>query len=292
MKRFAGRRGRSDRVDFVFHPLGFSETVMLKAPELAGLVAACRGADPSVLLPDYQDNLHRLESLFDEYLQHGGYLTAMADLIRGGRIEAATFRTYEEWLRGDILKHNRQEKYLVEVLRGMMRTYATQVSWVSLTKDLSIEHHKTVSDYVSILENMNAVIVQEALAEHTLSAAPKKAKKLYFEDPFIYHTVARMLDKTDTTSIPALAETVAVAHFRRKFGQTYYIKGDKGEVDVAYLQRGKFYPVEIKWTSQIRPKELKQIIVYSNGLILGKQGAPSRIAHVPYVSLIRYLLAS
>ncbi len=36
MKRFAGRRGRSARVAFVFHPLGFAETVTLKAPELSG----------------------------------------------------------------------------------------------------------------------------------------------------------------------------------------------------------------------------------------------------------------
>lgn len=290
MKRFAGRRGRSARVDFVFHPLDFAETVALKAPALRGLVAACQEAEYTRDVPGFREHLPQLEILFDEYLLHGGYLTAMADLIRSGRIEAATFRTYAEWLRGDILKHNRQEKYLLEVLRGMMRTYASQVSWVSLAKELSIEHHKTVSDYVAILEDMHAVIVQEALAEHTLSAAPKKAKKLYFEDPFIFHAVETMLGKTNAESTPALVETVAVAHFCRKFGKIYYIKGAKGEVDIAYLQDGAFFPVEIKWTAQLRPEELKQVMVYPNGLILGKQRATARLAHVPYAPLIRYLL--
>lgn len=290
MKRFAGRRGRSARVDFVFHPLDFAETVSIKAPALRGLVAACQEAEYTRDVPGFREHLPQLEILFDEYLLHGGYLTAMADLIRSGRIEAATFRTYAEWLRGDILKHNRQEKYLLEVLRGMMRTYASQVSWVSLAKELSIEHHKTVSDYVAILEDMHAVIVQEALAEHTLSAAPKKAKKLYFEDPFIFHAVETMLGKTNAESTPALVETVAVAHFCRKFGKIYYIKGAKGEVDIAYLQDGAFFPVEIKWTAQLRPEELKQVMVYPNGLILGKQRATARLAHVPYAPLIRYLL--
>jgi hypothetical protein len=32
-------------------------------------------------------------------------------------MESATFKSYAEWLRGDILKHNKQEKYLLEVLR-------------------------------------------------------------------------------------------------------------------------------------------------------------------------------
>lgn len=290
MKRFAGRRGRSAQVDFVFHPLGFSETVKLKVPEMSGLVNVCQKTEFFCDMPGFQEHLPQLETLFGEYLLHGGYLTAMADLIRIGRIEPATYRTYAEWLRGDILKHNKQEKYLLEVLRGMMRTYATQVSWVSLAKELSIEHHKTVSDYVAILEDMHAVIVQEALAEHTLSAAPKKAKKLYFEDPFIFHAVEMMLGKTHADSTAALVETVAVAHFGRKFGKTYYIKGAKGEVDIAYLQDDTFFPVEIKWTTQLRPEELKQVMVYPNALILGRQRMTAKLAHVPYVPLIRYLL--
>jgi hypothetical protein len=290
MKRFAGRRGRSARVDFVFHPLGFPETVTLKAPELSDLVAACKKGDPSVIPPGYVEHAPRLEVLFGEYLLHGGYLTAMADMIRVGHIEAATFRTYAEWLRGDILKHNRQEKYLFEILRGVMRTYGSQISWVSLAKDLSIEHHKTVSDYLAILEDMHAVVIQEALAEHTLAAAPKKAKKLYFEDPFIFHAVEKMLGLTRPESDAVLAETVAVTHFGRKYGKIYYIKGAKGEVDISYIQGQSFFPVEIKWTKQIRPEELKQIRTYKNGLILGRHSTPSNLAQVPYLPLIRHLL--
>jgi predicted AAA+ superfamily ATPase len=290
MKRFAGRRGRSAQVDFVFHPLSFSETVRLKAPELDGLVEACRAHERASVLPDYQEHAEQLEGLFDAYLQHGGYLTAIADMMRGGRVEDATYRTYAEWLRGDILKHHRQEKYLMELLRGIMKRYATQISWGSLAKELSIEHHKTVSDYVSILEDMNAVIVQEALAEHALSAAPKKAKKLYFEDPFIFHAVERMLGKIEPDCTPKLVETIAVAQFKRKFGKIYYIKGNKGEVDIAYLQGETFFPVEIKWTTQLRPEELKQILVYRNGLILGRQRGAAQIAHVPCLPLIHYLL--
>lgn len=290
MKRFAGRRGRSQCVDFIYYPLDFAETVMLKAPELKDVVTACRENTSAIKLPEYDQATERLESLFDDYLHHGGYLTAIADWMRLTHIEPATYRTYAEWLRGDILKHNKQEIYLFELLRGMMRTYASQISWVSLSKMLSIEHHKTVSDYVAILVDMHAVIVQAALTEHTLSAAPKKAKKLYFEDPFIFHAVAKMLKIEMQDSAPALAETVAVSHFFRKYDQVYYIKGDKGEVDIAYVQDGTFYPVEVKWTNQIRPESLKQISRYKNGLILGKKNQASNIAGIPATPLIRYLL--
>ena len=73
-----------------------------------------------------------------------------------------------------------------------------------------------------------------------------------------------------------------------RFGQWPLTK--HGQCDIAYLQGGTFFPVEIKWTTQIRPEELKQVMVYPNGLILGRQCAPSRIAHVQVAPLIRYLL--
>jgi hypothetical protein len=41
-------------------------------------------------------------------------------------------------------------------------------------------------------------------------------------------------------------------------------------VDIAYSENKKFWPVEVKWTGQLRPKDLKQISKYNNGLILTK----------------------
>jgi len=35
---------------------------------------------------------------------------------------------------------------------------------------------------------------------------------------------------------------------------------------------------------------LKQVMVYPNSLILGRQRTTAKLAHVPYVPLLRYLL--
>ena len=292
MKRFAGRRGCASQVEFVFHPLSFAETVTLKAPGLQGVIDACRKSGTLSDTPDYHEHRTRLETLFEEYLLHGGYLTAISDWMRFGKIETATFRTYADWLRGDILKHNKQEKYLFEVLRGILRTYASQVSWISLSKDLSIEHHKTISDYTSILEDMHAVRIMEALTEHKLDAAPKKAKKLYFQDPFIFHTAEYMLERQRNDIQSALAETAAVMHVARLHEKTYYIKGDKGEVDIAYVEGKRFFPLEVKWSQNIRPEELKQIMCYPNGLILSRVQETRSIMGIPCVPLVRYLLST
>ena len=60
----------------------------------------------------------------------------------------------------------------------------------------------------------------------------------------------------------------------------------ESEVDVAYLKDDTFWPVEIKWTNQLRPKDLKQISKYTNGLILTKSETASSIFETPTYPLL------
>ena len=108
--------------------------------------------------------------------------------------------------------------------------------------DLTIDHPKTVIDYVSLLEAMDVVFVQEALVE-----------------------------------------ACVVNHFRRYY-TTFYIKS-KGEVDIAYIDRNRFWPVEVKWTNQIRQKDLKQVLKYSNSKILSKSKLFGEINGIPVYPL-------
>jgi len=63
-----------------------------------------------------------------------------------------------------------------------------------------------------------------------------------------------------------------------------------GEVDIAYVKDGRFWPVEIKWTGQLRPKTLKQIGKYANSRILARQSAPTSIGGIPVEFLPQALL--
>jgi predicted AAA+ superfamily ATPase len=117
---------------------------------------------------------------------------------------------------------------------------------------------------------MDAVFVQPALLEDKLAAAPKKPRHLHFTDPFILHAVRSWLRPcpepfsaqvepclADPEWAGRIAESCAITHVRR-FWPTFYIKA-KGEVDIAYLEGKRIFPVEVKWTEQLRPKDLKQI---------------------------------
>jgi predicted AAA+ superfamily ATPase len=284
---FPGRRGMADQVDFQVFPLGFNEVVTLTRTLTAGeheaLMAPVPQLDAGVMA--------RLFAAFDNFLVHGGFLTAINALAGEDRIPPAVFAVYSDWIRGDMIKRNKQEHYLRQVLQAVLKRLGSQVTWNSLCQDLSIDHPQTVADYISLLESMDVVYVQPALQEDKLTAAPKKARKVMFTDPFILHAVNAWLNPAkdpfteqlrpflDSPELCGkLVEACVAGLYRRRF-PTYYIKG-KGEVDVAYVDGQRFYPIEIKWTGQLRPGDLKQIGKYANSLILTKTRTPGRIQQV------------
>ncbi len=285
--RFPGRRGEEDIVDFHIYPLNLYETVRLKkrftSDELNMLSTNPKPPVPLV---------ERLFTEFDEYLVHGGFLTAMNNMAEHGRILPATFYTYSDWIRGDILKRRKQEHYLREIVNGIIKRYGSQVTWNNMLADLSIDHPQTVSDYMNLLVSMDAVFIQHALREDKLTAAPKKAKKILFTDPFIYHALFAWIhqDKdpflhqvkqlsSQKERYARIVESCAVAHCRRHF-PTYYIKA-RGEVDIAYVENKRFLPVEVKWTGQLRPGELAQVKKYSNSRIWAKSFKHNELDGVP-----------
>jgi len=270
--RFPGRRGTASQVDFHLYPLTFRETVILK------------GFDP-------QGDVDMLYTLFSDYLQHGGYLTAINDLAKSGVIAPATLQTYSDWIRGDMLRRGKQEHYLREILTAIIKRYGSQVSWHALAHDLSIDHHQTVADYINLLASMDAVFIQSALLEDKLAPAPKKAKKITFLDPFIFHAARAWLWPTkdpyhlqiepavcDPELSSKLVEACVTSHYQR-FWPTYYIKAE-GEVDVAYVDNGRFWPIEIKWTNQSRPHEYKQIQKYPNARIFTKVKHGDKVGNI------------
>ena len=295
--RFPGRRGKAGTVDFHLYPLDFMEFIKLHKKISTDDIDRFTQDDGPI-----SDVLfNHLYTEFESYLSHGGFLTAINDIAAHGKILPGTFSTYSDWIRGDVLKRNKKEHYLIEILQAIIKRYGSQVTWNALSKDLSIDHPKTIADYIALLESMDAVFVQSALAEDKLSAAPKKAKKLFFTDPFIFHAVNSWLrpcedpfeDQVkpilrDPEKMGKLAESCAVTHYRRHF-PTFYIKA-KGEVDIAYVRENRFWPVEVKWKGQLRPKQLSQIKKYHNGLILTRSKQKSTIQGIPAIPLPLALL--
>ncbi|OGT49864.1 MAG: ATPase [Gammaproteobacteria bacterium RIFCSPHIGHO2_12_FULL_41_15] len=291
---FPGRRGIADLADFHLYPISFYEWVKLQG-SLSGVDEMIEKGEPS------HQQCQQLMDLFYQYLAHGGYLAAINDIAKYDKILPATLRTYAEWVKGDVLKRHKQEHYLEEIIKALLTRYGSQLTWNALAQALSIEHPQTVADYIELLQSMDAVFIQHALLEDKLVAAPKKAKKILFTDPFIYHAIQFWITKTenpyqeqiiksieDPEIVSLLVETTVVNHFRRYY-PTYFIKA-AGEVDIAYIKDDQFWPIEIKWTTQFRSKDLKQIVKYQNAEIWGKTLSEKQVEGVPIYCLPWMLL--
>ncbi len=59
--------------------------------------------------------MNRLFNEFENYLAHGAFMIAINDIARNRKLLPATFSTYSDWIRGDVLKRNKREIYLLSV---------------------------------------------------------------------------------------------------------------------------------------------------------------------------------
>ncbi len=302
MMRFPGRRGMASQTDFHLSPLSFYEFVNLQNAAVASLFTECRDQivseenfNPLVEsegLPDpSQDQMGVLFSLWDRYLKTGGFLTALNTEEAGGAIPMAVYQTYIQWVVGDILKRGKDDELLMEIVSGLIRRAGSQITWNTLASDLDIGHHATVADYIALMARMDVLHVCEALREDKFRGAPKKAKKIHFLDPFIFHALhAWSLDHKDPDRLTletlkekeflrnAVVEGALVSLAARSF-KTFYIKGES-EVDLALVSQRRFLPIEIKWSLTPKMGELKQILKYKRGIVATRSYQKGRLEHL------------
>jgi predicted AAA+ superfamily ATPase len=297
MKRFPGRRGEADEHDFHYFPLSFSDFVRLREAPLAESLGKIRDSFQKDLCVDIekvnQEPIVELEKHFNAYLLTGGFLKAINDFAQKKTIPAATYRTYTQWIVGDVLKRGKQEKYLRELVEALIPRLAKQISWRKITAAVSLDHHHTVSDYIHLLERMDVINIIPALREDRLRAAPKKDKKIHFNDPFILHALQAWIEGKDKQSeiTSSLVEGV-IASLCKRTWDSYYIKAE-GEVDIAIVAGKKFYPIEIKYSPTLKRNDLKQILKYPKGIVAYRGPDCGMFDHLTVlpIHLLAYLVA-
>ncbi len=270
--RFPGRRGKAAQTDFHVYPLSFSEYVNL-------------------LSPKKKPTMEILSSFFKDYLQCGGYLRAINDLAEHQKISAATYLTYEQWIRGDFLKQGKKEDTLLAVLQALQTIGVSQISYSTLTRKIGVISKETCIDYCRLLERMDILINLQAFDTNKKQGFPRKDRKFHFTDPFIYHTIFHWLQREGYLN-SAAAESVlveaCVASQCHRVAKTFYFKGD-GEVDVIWLQKNTVRAIEVKWANKVPMNDLKTLRNFKNHLILTKTPLAGTIEGVQTVPVYQFL---
>lgn len=273
--RFPGRRGKAGKTDFHLYPLTFQEFVKLQVAQEAVAPA-------------------ELQRLFKNYLQCGGYLRAINDIAEYGKISDATFLTYEQWIRGDFLKQNKHEETLLILLRALLQVGISQISYSALTQKMGTVSKETCIDYCRLLERMDILFHLQAFDQNKKQGFPKKALKFHFLDPFIYRTCLNWLNREGYLNMTPLESTLVescVASHCYRMDKTFYFKG-QGEIDIIWLRHKKIQAIEIKWSEQLRPADLKMLQQFkNNSLILTKNSLSGIIDHIKTLPVYDFLSA-
>ena len=272
--RFPGRRGKASKIDFHLYPLSFFEYVEL-------------------LLQKTKINNEKLYKLFKDYLICGGYLRAINDFANNEKISESTYLTYEQWIRGDFLKKNKNEETLLQLLSGLLTVGVSQISYSSLTQKIGLMSKETCIDYANLLQRMDILMNLQAYDQTKKQGFPRKARKFHFLDPFIQNTILRWLKRegylNSLEKIPdeILIESCVASHCKR-FGKAYYFKGI-GEIDVIFLKDKLLQAIEVKWSNKLKSNDLKMLKQFKNSLILGKVLNEGFIDHIKSMPVYKFL---
>jgi uncharacterized protein len=276
MNRFPGRRGQAAQTDFHLYPLKFCDYVQLTDPQLIKKL----------------DDQKLLQS-FDEYLQCGGYLKAINDFHTHGAVSDATYRTFEQWIVGDFEKRGKSLRYLKELLKALLESASSQLTYSGLTQRIGEMSKETLIDYCQLLERMDVLFSLQAFDQNKRIGFPKKARKFHFWDPFIFDTLLRCLQKDGAfflgrDFLPMKVESVVAASFKSG-SPTFYWKA-KGEIDVVSVQPDGVHFIEVKWSDRVRTQDLQELKKQKNSVVLTRNLSEGVVGSIPLQYLPRYLL--
>lgn len=268
---FPGRRGNSSQTDFHISPLSFFEYVNLLEPE---------------------NNTENLEKLFHQYLQCGGYLRAINDFAEYGHVLPATLQTYEQWIRGDFLRKGKKERYLLDLLHALLSVGVSQISYSSLTEKIGSISKETCLDYCDLLKRMDVIFDLQAYDQNKKLGFPNKARKIHFVDPFIRRAIQAWLTREgysiSMTDESLVVESVVASHCHR-YGRAFYFKG-QGEIDVIHIFNENVTAIEVKWTNQSRPVDLKTLKQFYKALVVTKTSHEGFSDGIQFMPIYQFLM--
>jgi hypothetical protein len=301
-ERLPGRRGESETVlDKILMPMKFAEYVETRDPTMRsrlselGLISFI--ARKEVLLdlavgniPQVIEelNLHspELSSFLDDYLLTGGIPKAISDYVKEGSIGRDTFSTYVNATIGDIHRWGKKETYLSQILRRVIETMGTHVSWRTLQKETDIGNQNTVQDYIDVLTSSFVLCPIFVIDREKQLPLYGKEKKIIFHDPFIFHALNGWIRQSSSPFNQAMSflanegktrliESVVGDHLIRlvfnfnpsaDFDPTcnlMYWKTTKDEVDYVIKINQTYLPIEVKYTSSFSKSDINGMYTFT-----------------------------
>lgn len=217
---------------------------------------------------------------FEEYLLTGGFPWAINEYLRLGHIPAHVYDLQSAALAGAFHKSRHQTQNLPFLLQYLADHQGSPGSVTKLARDCGLGSNRTGEEYLSLLERIYAVLSCSWTEPTGGPKAPRKNRKFYASDPFLFHLFCESgkswdpafeLSKqrlSNPTLMGRLIEGVVAAELRRRNGAASlsYWAGAK-EIDfvgspcVEVKYQGHVSVEEFGWAEKVLPKRVELLVL-------------------------------
>ena len=192
-ERFPGRKGKGKEIEIL--PLSFPEFVEIK------------GYNQRKVL--YRADL--MKELWKEYKQVGGFPKSI------NRHKDAK-ESFISAMLSEARKHDKSVEIFEGIVEVILRKIPSALSYHSIAKEIEVSH-KTVREYIEFFEDL---LITKRVYWKNKHSVRRKEKKIFFRDPFIYHSFSFWTGTEFLES--ALFEGIVQEHLLRRCGEIYYFK--------------------------------------------------------------------
>ena len=192
-ERFPGRKGKGKEIEIL--PLSFPEFVEIK------------GYNQRKVL--YRADL--MKELWKEYKQVGGFPKSI------NRHKDAK-ESFISAMLSEARKHDKSVEIFEGIVEVILRKIPSALSYHSIAKEIEVSH-KTVREYIEFFEDS---LIAKRIYWKNKHSIKRKEKKIFFRDPFIYHSFSFWTGTEFLES--ALFEGIVQEHLLRRYGEIYYFK--------------------------------------------------------------------
>lgn len=192
---------------------------------------------------------------------------------------------------GDLTRFQKQEAIGRQMLKAIINRYGSRYSFSNLSIEIERNHITTI-DYLNFMEDSFICFSFYAYDFNTKSIKSKGDKKVYFFDPFVFHSIKsylqgeaiwNVIDRTfeNEDLLSTLVEGIAISHLRiqgeapflrsaNTFLWFYYDKTGK-EIDIIFKGNGVSYGIEVKYQNQVSERDFKRIAPIRQYFLLSKE---------------------
>lgn len=246
VEMFPGRRGLGK--DLIMLPLSFREFIKVFSREIFQKLGRIESLEKDEiftkaykLLPYFEE----MNKLFRKYLRLGGFPLC----VKNERISQEVKDVYWSWIKTDLAKLNRNDETFKRVAKAILEKTPSALSLNSIAKEFDVGTHKTVYEYLDVMEKMFIAKTLYWVDPYKLIFSFKKNRKVVFTDPFFFHLFSDIcLTKLPDEAV--IVENIVASHLARKY-EVFYWK-DGREINIIARDKHEALGFEVKWRGKVK----------------------------------------